>query len=189
LAAGARRTTIGRRAPAREAPLPIEPIIDPTRYDAAAIAISIDEVRAINRHRGSFEQLDGLLELDLERKLAVGVRHVRPDAFWVADHFPGQPILPGVLMIESLAQLCSYYFHRAITDGAGRTMGFGGLEGVSFRGAVLPGQTMILAARNCELRPRRAQFHCQGFVSGKCVVEATVIGMPIMDKAWNAATV
>ena len=167
--------------------MPIEPIIDPAVYDPAAIEIPLTEIRQVNQQRGTFEQLDGILRVDLDQKIAVGVRHVRKDAFWVPDHVPGRPLLPGVLMLESLAQLCSYYYHRAWQEGeGGRFFGWGGLEEVSFRGAVLPGETMLLAVRNEELRARRARFLTQAFVGSKCVIEATIIGMPIQDPRWAA---
>lgn len=165
--------------------MPIEPIIDPAAYDPAAIDVPLTQIREVNAQRGTFEQLDGILRFDPEVKLIVGVRHIRPDAFWVPDHVPGRPLLPGVLMLESLAQLCSYYYNRVWDPNDKRFFGWGGLEGVTFRAAVLPGETLILAARADELRDRRAIFTCQAFSKGRCVVEAKIIGMVVRDARWT----
>jgi 3-hydroxyacyl-[acyl-carrier-protein] dehydratase len=166
--------------------MPIVPIIDPADYIEREIAIPMDEVRTANPQRGDFEHLNGLYVCDLEQKLAVGVRHIPTDPFWAAGHIPGNPLLPGVLMLESLAQVCSYYFKIAMQPDPSRFFGWGGLDAVSFRGAVLPGETMIIAARNLEVRPRRAKFDTQGFVNGKCVVEAKVTGLIVQDPRWKS---
>jgi 3-hydroxyacyl-[acyl-carrier-protein] dehydratase len=128
--------------------------------------------------RGNWLQLDGLLALDVERRLAVGVRRVPVHPFWEADHMPGQPLMPGALMLDALAQLGIYY--HFVTAGDDRLFGFGGLQDVTFRRPVLPGQTIIYAAQPIEVRSRKSRFHGQGFVDGRCVVDAIVIGVPIL---------
>lgn len=166
--------------------MPIHPLVDPADYVERTITIPMEEIRKVNPQRGDFEHLDGLYECDLESKIAVGVRHIPTDPFWAAGHIPGNPLLPGVLMLESLAQVCSYYFHQAMQPDPSKFFGWGGLEGVSFRGAVLPGDTMILAVRNLECRARRAKFDTQGFVNGRCVVEAQVTGLVVQDPRFKS---
>jgi len=166
--------------------MPITFLVDPAEYIERAITIPMEEVRVHNPQRGDFEHLDGLYECNLETKIAVGVRHIPTDPFWAAGHIPGNPLLPGVLMLESLAQVCSYYFHKAMTPDPSKFFGWGGLEGVSFRGAVMPGETMILAVQNLECRPRRAKFDTQGYVNGKCVIQAQVTGLIVQDPRWKS---
>jgi 3-hydroxyacyl-[acyl-carrier-protein] dehydratase len=163
--------------------MPITPIIDPAAYDPAAIVVPIEELRRAFPQRGNFEQLDGLLALDLERQLAVGVLQVPADPFWAADHMPGRPLLPGVLMLDALAQLGGYFTYAAGDTRDGRLFGWSGLESVTFRRPVLPGQTVMYATVCLEMRSRRARFHGQGFVDGHCVVDAIVVGMPIAAAA------
>lgn len=159
--------------------MPIEPIIDPADYDPAAIVVPIEELRRVNPQRGNFEQLDGVLALDIPRQLAVGVLRVPAAPFWAPDHMPGRPLLPGVLMLDALAQLGSYYHHVAHGAADGRMFGWSGLEQVTFRRTVRPGQTVLYATRCLEARSRQARFHGQGFVDGHCVVDAVVVGMAI----------
>jgi len=91
---------------------------------------------------------------------------------------PGKPLLPGALMLDALAQLGIYY-HR-VAAGDERLFGFGGLDAVSFRRPVRPGETIIYAAKPLKVQSRKASFHGQGFVGGRCVVDAVVIGVPIL---------
>ncbi|MHC4481279.1 MAG: hotdog domain-containing protein [Planctomycetota bacterium] len=56
-------------------------------------------------------------------------------------------------------------------------LGFGAMENVKFRGAVVPGDRLVLVARKRDLRRRRAVFDCQGFVDGRMVFEGTIVGM------------
>ena len=104
-----------------------------------------------------------------------GYRDVRADEFWVRGHIPGRPIFPGVLMIETAAQMVSYYVVSA-NPGKG-FMGFGGVDGVKFRGAVVPGQRVIMLARRVEERSRRVIAATQAYVNNTLVYEGTITGM------------
>jgi len=157
--------------------MPPKPLVDLSSVDLSRVLAGPDQIRRHNPQRHEMEQLDGILHLDLEGGLAVGFKDVRADEFWVRGHVPGRPLLPGVLMCEAAAQLCSYFYREALKlEGF---LGFGGMEGVKFRGTVLPGDRLTLVAKKVELRPRRATFNCQGFVKGRMVYEGTIIGMPL----------
>ncbi|MHC5020157.1 MAG: 3-hydroxyacyl-ACP dehydratase FabZ family protein [Planctomycetota bacterium] len=142
--------------------MPITQLIDPADYDPAAIVVSRDAIREVIPQRGNWEQLD----------------HVPEHPFWEADHMPGKPLLPGALMLDALAQLGIYY-HR-VAAGDARLFGFGGLDAVTFRRPVRPGETIIYAAKPLKVQSRKASFHGQGYVDGTCVVDAVVIGVPIL---------
>ncbi len=144
--------------------------LDPDRF-----VYSIDEIRRYNAQRFEFEQLTGILHLDLEGKTIVGLRRIGDDEFWRRGHIPGQPLFPGVLIVEAAAQLCSFFSGKAgFSDGF---FGFGGLESVRFRGAVGPGDDLLLAARPLVLTARGSKFETQGVVDGRLVYEGTVIGV------------
>ncbi|MDQ7824153.1 MAG: 3-hydroxyacyl-ACP dehydratase FabZ family protein [Candidatus Eremiobacteraeota bacterium] len=153
-------------------------------YDLAALDLSrteipIEEIRKINQQRFDMEQLSGIFTIDRQNKFIIGYKDVSDSEFWVKGHVPGRPIFPGVLIIEAAAQLCTYFYKIALNDDPRRFLGFGGLDKVKFRGTVLPGDRLILIAKNTELKSRIAIFETQGVVKGKVVFEGIITGMPI----------
>lgn len=156
--------------------MPTENLIDPKAYDPDRPPIvGPERLREMNPQRFELEQLTGILEFDRERRLIVGVRHVAGDEWWVRGHVPGRPILPAVLMLEAAAQLGNVYLHLA-HPGPHGLWGFGGIDDVRFRGLVVPGDKLILAVRELDIRTRFSKFAFQGFVGEKRVVEGTILG-------------
>ena len=152
-------------------------LVDLTTIDLDRVVMPIEEIRRFNPHRYEMEQLTAIAHLDREAGQIVAVRDVRDDEFWVRGHIPGRPLLPGVLMIEAAAQMCSVYYKCVSEDP--RFLGFGGVDGVKFRGQVVPGDRLVLLGQALELRDRRAVFNTQGVVGDHLVVEARITGMPI----------
>ena len=160
--------------------MPPKPLVDLSSIDLSKVVAGPDVIRQYNAHRFEMEHLNGIIYQDLDEGIVIGFKDVRPDEFWVRGHIPGRPLLPGVVMCEAAAQLCSYYYKLAI--GLKQFLGFGGMQDVKFRRQVVPGERLILVARNTELRPRRATFDCQGFVDGQMAFEATIIGLPMGEQ-------
>jgi len=155
--------------------MPPQPLIDLASLDTAKVAVSREEIYKVNPHRFEFMQLDGIYMIDYDHGLCAGYRDVRAEEFWVRGHIPGRPIFPGVLMIETAAHLVSYY---AATKSPGEGfLGFAGVDGVKFRGSVLPGQRIIMLGKMLEIRPRRCVGATQAFVDGQMVYEGTITGM------------
>ena len=154
-----------------------KPFIDLDTIDLSLRAFTRDEVYASLPHRFEMMQLDGIIHFDRDKALGVGLREVREDEFWVRGHVPGRPLLPGVLMLESAAQMASFLSSQIRTYD--RFLGFGGLENVKFRRAVAPPATMHIIESLVEVRARRTICDAQGFVEGRLVFEARIIGMPI----------
>ena len=94
---------------------------------------------------------------------------------------PGYPLLPGVLMCEAAAQLCSYYT-KLQGLGDGDFIGFGGMENVRFRAPVRPGDRLVLIAKVIKFNRRQTIFNVQGFVGTTMVFHADIIGVPISRK-------
>jgi len=157
--------------------MPPKPLVDLSSIDLTEVAAGPEEIRKRNLQRFEMEHLNGIVRMDLDEGFIVGFKEVRDDEFWVRGHVPGRPLMPGVLMCEAAAQLCSFYYQCAIEED--RFLGFGGLTDVKFRGPVVPGDRLILVAKKINLSPRRATFACQGFVDERMVYEGTIIGMPM----------
>ena len=155
--------------------MPPKPLLDLASIDPGHIVADRRQIYEVNPHRFEFQQLDGVCLINPERNVIAGYRDVRADEFWVRGHIPGRPIFPGVLMIETAAQLVSYYFmSQAPKKGF---LGFGGVDGVKFRGVVVPGQRIIMLGKMVESRRHRCVGDTQAFVDGQMVYEGTVTGM------------
>lgn len=156
--------------------LPV-PLFDITSIDRAAVCISSDEVATINPHRGDMRHLDHVIWMSDGGDCALGVKHVRDNEFWVPGHIPGRPLFPGVLMIEAAAQLASVQYKSRSNET--RFLGFARCDDVSFRGQVVPGDTLYLLSKEIDFRVRRFVCQCQGIVNDKIAFEVKITGMAI----------
>ena len=155
--------------------MPPQPFMDLASLDFDNMVADRAGIYKVNPHRFEFAQLDGIVKLDHEAGVMAGYRDVKADEFWVRGHIPGRPIFPGVLMIETAAQLVSYY---VVSNHPSKGfLGFGGVDGVKFRGSVEPGQRIIMLGKMVEMRPRRCIGDTQAFVDGKMVYEGRITGM------------
>jgi 3-hydroxyacyl-[acyl-carrier-protein] dehydratase len=160
--------------------MPPEALFDVTTVDLSRVLADRAAIRAFNLQRFELEQLDAIVLIDPVRRLIVGYKDVRDDEFWVRGHFPNRPLLPGVLMCEAAAQLCSYFAIDQRVMAPGTMLGFGGLEEVRFRGPVRPGDRLVLAGKILRLNRRQSRFNVQGFVGGQMVFHADVIGVALV---------
>ena len=156
-----------------------ELIIDFAEYDLDRVVADIDDIRRCNPQRREMEQLTAICFEDPERHICVGYRDLKDDEFWTRGHMPGMPLMPGVLMCEVAAQLCSYYSAKHDLLGV-KTMGFGGMDEVRFRDPVLPGSRLVMVTQLTKVR-RGAMIVCrfQGFVERALVCEGIIKGVPL----------
>lgn len=152
-------------------------LFDISGIDLQKIQVGPEDIEKINPHRGAMRLLDGICWMSPGMEEAVAFKDVRHDEFWVPGHVPGRPLLPGVLMIEAGAQLASYLFLRRATWA--KFMGFTGVDDVSFRGMVVPGDRLYLIGQEVEFRQRRCICNVQGIVNGNMVFAAKITGMPM----------
>ena len=162
--------------------MPPEIHYDPSQVDFGQVVADQDAIRRVIPQRFEMEQLTAIVHVNADQQLIIGYKDVRPDEFWVRGHLPNYPILPGVLMCEAAAQLCSFY---VVTQGLlqGDFIGFGGLEDVRFRGLVRPGDRLVLVGKAKRIHRRQTIFNVQGFVGATMVFEADVIGVPMKRPA------
>jgi 3-hydroxyacyl-[acyl-carrier-protein] dehydratase len=150
--------------------------LDPAELDLTRVVADAAAIRAVNPQRFEMEQLHAVVLLDRDRALVAGYRDVSADEFWCRGHMPGYPLLPGVLMCEAAAQLCSYY--TASKGLAPNTfIGLGGLENARFRAPVRPGDRLVIVGKVLRDNRRQTVFNAQGFVGTTMVFEVDVIGM------------
>ena len=107
-------------------------------------------IEAILPHRDPFLLIDEVLELEPGRRV-VARKHVREDEWYLAGHFPGRPVMPGVLIVEAMAQTGAVAV-LAEEENRGKIALFAGIDDVRFKRIVKPGDTLELA---CELEQAR----------------------------------
>ncbi len=109
-----------------------------------------EEIKAIIPHRDPFLLIDSIEELE-SGKRAVGTKHVTEDEYYFKGHFPGNPVMPGVLIIEALAQVGAVAI-LSMPEFKGKTAYFGGIEKARFKKMVRPGDTLRLEVEILRLR-------------------------------------
>jgi 3-hydroxyacyl-[acyl-carrier-protein] dehydratase len=152
-------------------------LIDLAAIDLTHMVVDKSEILNMNPQRHEFEQLDGIVHIDMDKQVVVGLRDIRADEWWTRGHIPGRPLFPGVLMIEAAAQLAGFFGKRAL--GMDRFVGFGGVDKVKFREAVVPPARMYILAHAVEIRPRRIICDVQGVVDGRLAFEGQITGVPM----------
>jgi len=164
--------------------VPTKPLLfDLSTIDFNAPTADIEQIRKYNPQRHEMEQLTAVVHEDVEAGVCVGYKDLAEDEFWVRGHMPGMPLMPGVIMLEGAAQLCSYFVQRYDMLGA-PMVGFGGLEEVRFRDPVLPGERIVYIGKLHRVRAGRMLVsRFQGVVKGNIVVEGIVKGIPIPVEA------
>ncbi|KAA5541096.1 beta-hydroxyacyl-ACP dehydratase [Roseiconus nitratireducens] len=154
-------------------------IVDLSLLNVDEPIADLEEIRALNPQRFEMEQLTGVLYEDTESLTCAGYKDVSHEEFWCRGHMPGMPVMPGVIQLEAVAQLSSFFAQRHDLLGA-EMVGFGGVDAARFRDVVLPGDRLILMIRLSKARRGRmivADF--QGVVGQKLVVDGTIRGIPL----------
>ncbi len=158
-------------------------IIDPALLDLDKPIADIDAIRNVNPQRFEMEQLTAILYEDLDTRTCAALKVVTQDEFWVRGHMPGMPLMPGVLMLEAVAQLSCYCAAKIKMMDSG-VVGFGGVDKCRFRGVVRPGDNLILMVKLLKVRHGRmlvAAF--QGVVDQEMVLEGELRGVVIPSDA------
>ncbi|MBX3356249.1 MAG: UDP-3-O-[3-hydroxymyristoyl] N-acetylglucosamine deacetylase [Phycisphaeraceae bacterium] len=150
------------------------------RMHAADLAASLVsgramDARAIQRimpHRYPMLLVDRVLEMDGDRR-AVGVKNVTINEPFFQGHYPGTPIMPGVLIVEAMAQLGGLLLSQTL-EHTGRVAMLLSLDKVKLRKPIVPGDQVILEAETLRASARSATVHCRASVGGKLAAEAQI---------------
>ncbi|MCO8121747.1 beta-hydroxyacyl-ACP dehydratase [Stieleria sp. TO1_6] len=158
-------------------------IVDLSLLDFDQPVADLDAIRAYNPQRHEMEHLTGILYEDTGTLTCAGYKDVAHDEFWCRGHMPGMPVMPGVIQLEAVAQLSSYFAQKYDLLGA-EMVGFGGVDATRFRDVVVPGDRLVLMLHLTRARRGRmivAEF--QGVVGDRLVVDGTIRGIPLPVKA------
>ena len=138
------------------------------------VILTTEQIKETLPHRQPFLFVDAITKL--EPNLIEGYRDIKADEFYFPGHFPGFPVLPGVLMIEAIAQAGILLVLKTREERRGRNTLFAGVENVRFRRQVQPGDRLLLSADIISGRSSVYKIHGTAKVDGELACEATVIG-------------
>lgn len=137
---------------------------------------SIEDIMQVLPHRYPFLLVDRILEIE-EGKRIVGLKNVTINEPFFQGHFPGHPIMPGVLIIESMAQVGGMLLMRTIADPSSKVVYFLSLDNVKFRRPVKPGDQLRIEMEVLQIRGTMCKMRGVATVDGQVVTEADMAAM------------
>jgi 3-hydroxyacyl-[acyl-carrier-protein] dehydratase len=135
--------------------------------------LEINEIRALLPHRYPFLLVDRIVEMDAER--VVGIKNVTHNEPFFQGHFPDFPVMPGVLIVEAMAQAAGVLVLASIPDRASKLVLLVAIESARFRRPVVPGDTLRMEMAVVKRKASVAKFAGRATVDGKVVAEVEVM--------------
>jgi len=131
------------------------------------------QIMEILPHRDPFLFVDKILKLE-KGKYALGVKYLTNEDYFFKGHFPGRPIMPGVLIIEAMAQVGGVMM-LSLPENRGKLAYFLACNDVKFRKTVLPGDELMLEVETLKLKSKTGSVKATAYVQGKVVAEAELV--------------
>jgi len=136
------------------------------------VTIDIEEIERIIPHRYPFLLVDRVIEIE-EGRRGVGIKNVTANEWFFEGHFPGRKIMPGVLIVEALAQVAAVTLLRG-ADTGGKLPLFGGIEQLRFRRPVVPGDQLRLEFELEKMRGPVGKGRVRATVDGQVAAEGGI---------------
>lgn len=142
--------------------------------------INIEEIQKLIPHRYPFLLVDRV-EIEEEGKRAIGYKNITINEHFFQGHFPGKPVMPGVLILEAMAQAGAVLIFRSLGNIEGKLAYFASMDKVKFRNPVVPGDILKIEIDVLKFNGRVGRMQVKSFVGEKIAVEAIQTCM-IVDK-------
>jgi len=153
-----------------------DPVNAPTAValpELKSAPLDVTQIQAILPHRYPFLLIDRVVEIERMKKI-VALKNVTVNEPFFQGHFPGFPIMPGVLIVEAMAQAGGTLLLTEIEDRDNKLMVFTGIEKARFRRPVMPGDQLRIEVEVLVWRRTAVRMGGKAFVNGKRVCEATI---------------
>ena len=134
------------------------------------MVLEITDIMKILPHRPPMLLVDRIIEID-PFKSATGIKNVTMNEPFFVGHFPDHPIMPGVLILEAMAQVGGVAMLYP-EENRGKIAMFGGMENIKFKRPVVPGDQLVTKAHIVKVRGEFGLLHCDGYVDGQLAASA-----------------
>ena len=148
--------------------------------------LEADDIEKIIPHRYPFLLVDRMVEIE-EGKRGVGIKNVTANEWFFEGHFPGNKVMPGVLIVEAMAQVAAVTLLKD-SDSGGKTPMFAGIENMRFRKPVVPGDQLRMEFTLEKLRGPVGKGHVKATVDGKVAAEGNIMFALVDMAAVTAAS-
>jgi len=138
--------------------------------------LDINEILKLLPHRYPMLLVDRILEIESGKRV-VGLKNVSANEQFFQGHFPGAPVMPGVLIVEAMAQCAAVLFLRDIPERDEKLFLFGGVDKARFRRPVIPGDQLIMEITVLAQRASTVKVRGEAKVDGKLVAEAELLSV------------
>jgi 3-hydroxyacyl-[acyl-carrier-protein] dehydratase len=135
--------------------------------------LDADQIEQIIPHRYPMLLVDRMLEIE-EGQRGIGIKNVTANEWFFEGHFPGNKVMPGVLIVEAMAQVAAVTLLKG-SDSAGKTPMFAGIEDMRFRKPVVPGDQLRMEFTLEKLRGPVGKGHVKATVDGKVAAEGNIM--------------
>jgi len=135
--------------------------------------MDIGQIMEFLPHRYPFLLIDRVVEFYAAKRI-VAIKNVTINEEFFNGHFPGHPIMPGVLVVEAMAQAGCILLLSEVPDREKKLVVFTGIEGAKFRRPITPGDQLRLEVDVLSFRPRQGRMEGKAYVDGKLACEATL---------------
>ena len=149
------------------------------------MTFDIQEILEFLPHRYPFLLIDRIVEFE-RAKRTVAIKNVTINEPYFQGHFPGHPIMPGVLVVEAMAQAGAVLMLAEIPDRHTKLAVFTGIDNAKFRRQVVPGDQLRIEVDVLSFRTRAGRMAGKAFIDGKVACEATLTCMIVPRSAETA---